>query len=367
VKPTLNNDQKASRLKNGTTVAERGLMNPSKMTIEGSGDPVQLKRIFSTLPKTEMHLHIEGAIALDEYREVVDVPAEWTPPGWATDYRYETFKAFEDFILGYADSWYNSPERYARSAKSLFQRKLDEGVRYLECSFAGIVCQMKQLPIGEIVDAIRSVVPPGLEVRLFIGLHHDGWIPETEKPLTDMLHLKNLDGIDLHGPERYPVADWMLDYWPAARAAGKFTKAHAGELGAAWHVREAVEKLGVSRIEHGFRAVEDPDVLELLVAHKMVLDVCPISNFKLKTVASYGTHPLRKLIEAGVICTLNTDDPFIFGNTVADEFVVLGSEAGYDLKTLVQLARNGFEHALVTDEQRRTMLDEFDASAAKVL
>lgn len=342
-------------------------MTPSITTASGSMDPVQLQRIFSTLPKTEMHLHIEGAIALDEYREVVDVPNDWTPPGWAPNFRYETFKEFEDFILGYADSWYDSPERYARSAKSLFQRKLDKGVRYLECSFAGIVCQMKQLPIGEIVDAIRAVVPTGLEVRLFIGLHHDGWIPETEKALTEMLHLKNLDGIDLHGPERYPVAEWMLDYWPAARAAGKFTKAHAGELGAAWHVREAVEKLGVRRIEHGFRAVEDPEVLQLLVDHNVVLDVCPISNFKLKTVDSYETHPLRELVDAGVTCTLNTDDPFIFGNTVADDFVVMGTEAGYDLKTLIQLARNGFEHALVSDSQRQTMLVEFNTSAEKIL
>jgi adenosine deaminase len=330
-------------------------------------DPQELERLFDRLPKTEMHLHIEGSIALDEYKEVVDVPADWTPPGWAPDFRYETFKEFEDFILGYADSWYDSPERYARSAQSLFQRKLDEGVRYMECSFAGIVCQMKQLPIGEIVDAIRSAVPTGLEVRIFIGLHHDGWIPETEKALTDMLHLKDLDGIDLHGPERYPVADWMLDYWPAARAAGKFTKAHAGELGAAWHVREAVEKLGVRRVEHGFRAVEDPEVLQLLVDHAVVLDVCPISNFKLKTVDSYATHPLKELIEAGVPCTLNTDDPFIFGNSIADEFVVMGSEADYSVETLLQLARNGFEHGLLSEAQRAALLAEFDASAQEIL
>lgn len=106
-------------------------------TVAGSIGPPELKRTFNALPKTEMHLHIEGSIALDEYREVVNVPADWTPPGWAANYRYETFKEFEDFILGYADGWYDSPERYARSAKSLFERKLAEGVRYLECSDLG--------------------------------------------------------------------------------------------------------------------------------------------------------------------------------------------------------------------------------------
>jgi adenosine deaminase len=342
-------------------------MNLSNSSGQRPTDPSESRRIFSALPKTEMHLHIEGAISLNEYRKVADVPADWTAPGWAPNYRYETFKEFEDFILGYADNWFISPERYRESAKSLFERKLAEGVRYMECSFAGIVCQTKQLPIDEVVDAIQSVVPPGLEVRIFIGLHHDGWIPQTERSLTDLLSFDRLDGIDLHGPEGYPVRDWMLDYWPAARAAGKFTKAHAGELGGAWHVREAIEKLGVRRIEHGIRAIEDPEVLQLLIDHKVVLDVCPISNFKLKSVESYAKHPLSQLIAAGVVCTINTDDPFIFGNTIIDEFTVLATEAGFDTKSLLQLARNGFEHALVSDSLRQQMLEEFDTSAKALL
>lgn len=318
---------------------------------------------WQDLPKTEMHLHIEGSVGLDEYRQVVDVSPDWTPPGWEPRFRYENFKDFEDFVLGYADSWFSTPERYGQSAGALFKRKLAEGVRYVECSFAGIVCQMKQLPIDEVVDAIKAGIPEGLLVRIFIGLHHDGWVPATERVLTDLLTLDGLDGIDLHGPEDFPVRDWMRDYWPAARAAGKFTKAHAGELGGAWHVREVVEKLGVRRVEHGFRAAEDPEVVGLLVEKGVVLDVCPISNFKLKTVPSYRAHPLRELVNAGVTCTLNTDDPFIFGNTISDEFEVMQTEAGFDLRTLRQLARNGFEHALVSDDERKRLLAEFDASA----
>ena len=318
---------------------------------------------WERLPKTEMHLHLEGAVGLDEYRQVVDVGPDWKPPGWEPHFRYASFKDFEDFVLGYADSWFSSPERYGQTAAALFARKLTEGVRYLECSFAGIVCRMKQLPIDEVVDAIKAEVPEGLLVRVFIGLHHDGWAPGRERILTDLLGLKGLDGIDLHGPEDYPVRDWMRDYWPAARAAGKFTKAHAGELGGAWHVREAVEKLGVRRVEHGFRAAEDPEVVDLLVEKGVVLDICPISNFKLKTVSSYRWHPLQELVHAGVTCTLNTDDPFIFGNTITDEFEVMQTEAGFDPRTLRQLARNGFEHALVSDDERKRFLAEFDAAA----
>ncbi len=333
-------------------------------SVSGSPETSDFKQRFSRLPKTDMHLHIEGSISLDEYRQVVAVPDVWTPPGWAPDYRYESFKEFEDFILGYGDAWFDSPERYQISAGSLFRRKMDEGVRYLECSFAAIISLLKALPVDEVVDAIRGAIPPGLEVRLFMGLHHDSWSGETEKVLVDALSLKGLDGIDLHGPERYPVRDWMLEYWPAARAAGKFTKAHAGELGPGWHVREAVEKLGVTRIEHGFNAVEDPAIIQLLLDRGVVLDVCPVSNFKLMTVRSYAEHPLTRLIEAGVVCTINTDDPFIFGNTIDDDFEVLALQAGYSMERLITLARNGFEQALVDEVTRASLLSEFDAAAA---
>lgn len=337
------------------------LSNPNSVPV--SPESSDFKQRFSRLPKTDMHLHIEGSISLDEYREVVAVPDSWTPPGWAPDYRYESFKEFEDFILGYGDAWFSSPERYAISARSLFQRKMDEGVRYVECSFAAIISLLKALPVDEVVDAIRGAIPEGLEVRLFMGLHHDSWSAQTEKVLADALSLRGLDGIDLHGPERYPVRDWMLEYWPAARAAGKFTKAHAGELGPGWHVREAVEKLGVTRIEHGFNAVEDSSIVELLVERNVVLDVCPVSNYKLKSVPSYADHPLTQLIDAGVCCTINTDDPFIFGNTIDDDFEVLALHAGYPMERLIALARNGFEQALVDEATKLKLLSDFDAAA----
>jgi adenosine deaminase len=322
---------------------------------------------FMALPKTDMHLHIEGAIGLPEYRSVVSVDDDWVPPAWAPDFRYENFADFENFILGYADDWFTSPQRYADSAAALFARKLDEGVRYAEVSFGFIVCEMKGLPVDEVVDAITSVVPDELSVRLFMGFHHESWSGQTEKALSDALALAKLDGIDLHGPELYPVRDWMVPYWRAAREAGKFTKAHAGELGPGWHVAEAVEKLGVGRVEHGFRAADDPALVQMLIDHSVVLDVCPVSNFKLKTVESYAAHPLKSLMEAGVSCTINTDDPFIFGNTVNDDYRALAREGGFTAEELVRLVRNGFEAALLPEERKAAFLAEIDATGRELL
>ena len=318
--------------------------------------------VLQSLPKTDMHLHIEGAISLDEYAEVNTIAEGWQPASWAPDYRYPSFAVFEEFILGYADKWFDRPERYHLSAQSLFRRKIEEGVRYLECSFAFIVCEQKQLPIDEVVDAITSAIPSDLHVRLFCGLHHDSWSSKNKRALEQLLVLKGLTGIDLHGPERYPVGDWMADYWKAARQAGKFTKAHAGELGGAWHVREAVEKLGVRRIEHGFRAVEDSSVVDLLRSEGVVLDVCPISNFKLKTVDSYKNHPFIELCKEGIQVTINTDDPFIFGNSINDEYEVLYHQAGLSSNFIFQLVRSGFEVALLNDCERKVLTDELDSA-----
>jgi adenosine deaminase len=323
-------------------------------------DSTSFEAILNSLPKTDMHLHIEGSICLDEYAEVNPISKGWEPNGWAPNYRYPSFAVFEEFILGYADKWFDRPERYHQSAQSLFRRKIQEGVRYLECSFAFIVCEQKELPIDEVVDAITSAIPSDLHVRLFCGLHHDSWSSKNKCALEQLLELKGLTGIDLHGPERYPVGDWMPDYWQAARQAGKFTKAHAGELGGAWHVREAVEKLGVRRIEHGFRAAEDASVVDLLRSEDVVLDVCPISNYKLKTVDSYKNHPFIELCKQGIQVTINTDDPFIFGNSINDEYKVLYEQSGLSSDFIFQLVRNGFEAALLTASERKGFTDELD-------
>ena len=106
------------------------------------------------------------------------------------------------------------------------------------------------------------------------------------------------------------------------------TKCHAGEFDGAARVREAIEQLGVTRVQHGVRAVEDPAVVALAAERGVTFDVCPISNVKLGVVASMAAHSLRALMTAGVNCTVSTDDPVVFGNSLNDEYRMLATEAG---------------------------------------
>jgi adenosine deaminase len=175
-----------------------------------------------------------------------------------------------------------------------------------------------------------------------------------------MLNSPDLAGIDLHGVETLPLEPWTHQLWRRAQANGKFTKAHAGEFGPASSVREVVERLGVTRVEHGVRSIEDPAVVDLLKARGVTLDVCPVSNVKLRVAPSLAGHPIARLHRAGVACTVNTDNPFTFGVSLREEYAALVQQAGLSRADLAVLAANGFRAALLPEAIRVQRLAEID-------
>ncbi len=319
-------------------------------------DP-SLQAFVQSLPKTETHLHLEGALPLDLLRQVRPEFAE-PPPSWAHNFKFRDFAHFEKELLDMAFSWFTTPDRYYQAAKVIFARHVGQNVKYVETSFASGVIEFGGLNGREVLAAIRAAVPDGLEVRVFLGIHHNGAGPKMMPVLEDALTWAGLAGIDLHGVEDVPIEPWTAPYWAAARQAGKYTKAHAGEFMGADFVRRILDELRPSRIEHGVRAVENPAVVQELVWRGIALDMCPISNHKLMPGVNLASHPIRRLMEAGVKITISTDDPISFGNTVNHEYVALAEKAGFSRAELVQLARNGFEVALLPDAQKQPWLEQ---------
>jgi adenosine deaminase len=312
------------------------------------------------LPKTETHLHLEGALPLELLRRVRPEFAE-PPISWAHNFKFRDFDHFEKELLDMAFAWFTSPARYHEAAKVIFARLVAQNVKYVETSFASGVIEYLGLNGREVLGAIRTAVPPGLEVRVFLGIHHNGAGPKMMPVLEEALGWADLAGIDLHGTESFPVEPWTAPYWQAARKAGKYTKAHAGEFMGADFVKKIIDELRPSRIEHGVRSIEDPAVVRELITRGIALDVCPISNHKLMPGISLANHPIRRLFDAGVKVTVSTDDPISFGNRINDEYVALAEGTGFKRKELVQIARNGFDVALMPDAQKRTWLAQLDA------
>lgn len=323
-----------------------------------SSDP-SLVSFVQSLPKTETHLHLEGALPLELLQRVRPEFKE-PPASWAWDFKFRDFAHFEAELLDMAFSWFTSPERYHEAAKLIFARHLAQNVKYVETSFASGVIEFGGLDGREVLAAIRAAVPAGLEVRVFLGIHHNGAGPTMMPVLENALAWPDLAGIDLHGTESFPMESWSAPYWALARKAGKYTKAHAGEFMGADFVKRILDELQPDRIEHGVRSVEDPAVMQELVKRGVALDVCPISNHKLMPGITLPTHPIRQLVDADVKVTLSSDDPISFGNCVSDEYIALAEHRGFARRELVQLARNGFEVALVSERQRQVWLAELD-------
>ena len=317
-----------------------------------------LDSFIQALPKTETHLHIEGALPyglLHAWKPDVYPPTLFTH---APDHRFESFPGFDEVLLGHALPWFVSAERYHEAATAIFARHVAQNVRYVETSFHLPVTQFIGVPGREIIAAIRAAAPAGLEVRIFAGMLRSDYAGPMQAVIDDLENWDELDGVDLHGHEVAATEAWTAPRWSRLREAGKITKCHAGEFDGAHRVREAIDHLGVTRVQHGVRAIEDPDVVALAVARAATFDICPISNVRLGVVPSMAAHPLRALLAAGVNCTVSTDDPLVFGNSLADEYRVLAIEAGFTRAELARVAANGWKVASVDEASRRSALGE---------
>jgi len=327
-------------------------------------DRADLRSFIQRLPKTETHLHIEGALPYKLIQNLHPDRFREDPPFWADDFRYPTFENFEKILIDHAICWYTSPERYRQAATVIFENLRRQNVRYVETSFHLGIVEFFHISGEAIVRAIKDAAPEGMEIRVYAGMLRNHYTPEMKPVIDDLKNWDLLDGVDLHGVEVWDLEPWTASIWSMVRDAGKVTKAHAGEFGGADNVRQVVEELDVRRVQHGVQAVEDPGVVSLLRDVDATLDICPISNLKLQVVPSMDRHPIRQLFDAGIRCTINTDDPFSFGNTLTDEYEALGTHLGFSERELIRVARNGFEIGNMPEAVRQEAFRELDALEA---
>jgi adenosine deaminase len=316
------------------------------------------------LPKTEHHLHIEGATPYHLLREAYPGRFPEVPDHWQADYRFASFQSFLEILAEHGFAWFDSPDRYHLAAREIFLNASRQNVRYMELSFDAFFSSSQGHCVTTIAEAILSAAPAGLTVKVFLGMTRDAFENGLEPVVRKALQSDWVSGLDLHGIEPLPLRDWTVDIWREASALGKVNKAHAGEFGPAQNVLEVIEKLGVKRIQHGVRATENPDLVRRLRDEGIALDVCPISNWRLQVIDEPADHPIRQLIEAEVTCTVSTDDPFLFNNHLEEEYAFLANNLQFTRSELLQVARNGVQVALVSDSIKSSWLAELDALAA---
>ena len=304
-----------------------------------------MSNLIENLPKTETHLHMEGALPwcllAKKYPERFSNIPDFRKEG----FRYDNFEQFESILIDHAMQWFDSPNSYHEAAKIIFESHVRQNVKYVEISFHAGMIEFLSIPGEEILDAIIDAVPDGLEVRVFLGMSRNAYNSFLGPILDQALTWDKLSGIDLHGLESLPFESWTIPFWERARLEGKVVKAHAGEFGPASNVTQAVKDLNVRRIQHGTRSIDDEEVMKILVAEGVTLDMCPISNYKLRVVKSWKDHPLREFLSRGICCTVSTDDPLSFNNSLLDEYEAIKTKLGLTNQEIIQVVKNGFEVA----------------------
>jgi len=300
------------------------------------------------LPKIELHLHIEGAAPPSFIRGLAKEKSVDLSGIFAGDGSY-AYRDFRDFLKVYeaATSVLTTPEDYARLTRAVLAESAASGVVYTEAFLSPDFCGGRDVGAWrEYLAAIREAADEaeradGIVLRGIVTcIRHFG--PEKAKETALCAAETAGDwvvGFGIAGDEakgRPKDFAWAFD---AAREAGLRLTAHAGEWAGPESVRAALDDLGVKRIGHGVRAIEDPALVERLAEDGVVLEVCPGSNIALGLYPDWRAHPIDRLREAGVSVTVSTDDPPFFHTTMAHEYDRLADTFGWDEAAFVDLAR----------------------------
>jgi aminodeoxyfutalosine deaminase len=322
-----------------------------------------------TSPKIELHVHLEGTVRPETLLKIArrndyPLPAE-TVEGLAQLYDYRDFAHFIEVwilttnALQKRDDFHQVVVDYSAEAADL-------GAVYIEGIFSpaerarrGV--DWEAMFAGYCDGAQDARELHGVEVRLTPDIFRGATDDEADRVLRHSVEYRDrgVVGVGLGGLEaEHPPEDYAAVF-ERIRAEGLGSVPHAGEVVGPASIRGALDALGADRIRHGIRAVEDPELVAELAERRIVLDVCPVSNVRTGAVPSLAEHPLPQLLEAGVLCSINTDDPAMFDTDLTREYEAAAS-IGADPRSAYDA---GVAGALCDDEtgnRLRTIAEEFD-------
>lgn len=294
-------------------------------------------------PVAELHLHLEGSV---EPAILLEIDPSLTAPEIEASTSYTDFAGFLKAFV-WVNRFLKEPADYARVARRLFERLAQQGVTYVEVTLSVGVVLWKQQEFPPVFEALqREAARAPLGVRwIFDAIRQFG--PEPAQPVFDLAAERIGEGvvaIGLGGDEIRGPAPLFKDLFARARDRGLRLTCHAGEIAGAESVWQALA-IGAERIGHGIRSIDDPKLVEHLAAQRIPLEVCITSNVRTGAVASLAEHPVKRLYDAGVPILLNTDDPVLFGCTLASEFELARKEFGFSPEELAAIAANSFRCA----------------------
>lgn len=333
---------------------------------------MSLAEYIQAMPKAELHVHLEGTIRPETLLELaadngVSLPAS-DVDGLRRWYTFHDFDHFVAIYLVICDCL-RRPDDFARAAYEYGRSMAEQNIRYAEVTFSPgtHVLRPGGLAWDELLDAVnagraRARAEFGVEMR---------WIPDivrcnpetaltvAEWLISDRSRAGGVVALGLGGPEVGYPPEWFAEAFALALRHRVHSNPHAGETVGPESIWGALRSLGAERLGHGVRAIEDPALLEHLAAQQVPLEVNPTSNVCLGVYPSYAAHPLKRLVEAGLLVTVNSDDPALFNTTLVDEYLHAIEGCGLSLDELEEVALNAARAAYLPPDDKATLIADF--------
>jgi adenosine deaminase len=303
------------------------------------------RRPLQRLPKAHLHVHLESTIRWTTLRELADRNGLPTP---ARSVGFDGFRAFGDHnsLIRHC---LRSPEDFARVTRELCEDEAADGTRYLEVTFTaaahGERLGAREMPLEAVLAGLaEGRAAHGIECRVILDHSRRRSVDRAWQTLA-LARRYAADGVvafGLAGDETHPLAPFA-DVITAAAEAGVRLVHHAGEHAGPASIREAIALGRAERLGHGITVLDDAELVAEVRARRIPLEVCPSSNVLLGLVPSLAAHPLPRLLDAGLVVTLNTDIPALTGASLSEEYARVADAFGFDDDVLADLARAGVD------------------------
>jgi adenine deaminase len=329
----------------------------------------KLKQFILSMPKAELHVHIEGTLEPELIFEIANrnnssLPFT-SPRQLRKAYDFNDLHSFLNVyyeaarVLQYERDFYDLTMAYLTKANS-------ERVRHAEIFFDPQAHTQRGVPFETVINGIHKASMDaekefGISTKLIMCFLRDLSAESAMETLARALIFKDwIIGVGLDSSELGNPPDKFSEVFDKAREQGFLTVAHAGEEGPPEYIWQALETLRVSRIDHGVRCIEDPELVEKLRSERIPLTVCPISNVKLGLFDSIREHNLKQLLDLGLCVTVNSDDPAYFGGYIFENYMAVTEALGLDKNDLYQIAKNSFDASFLTQGEKQTFMADLD-------